>query len=281
MKSVRVLRGSQLSQWVDVGDRGFNYGDGLFETLRVHRGQPVWWREHWDRLLRGATRLGIVAPDELLVRKEVEHLLEGKASGVLKIVLTRGIGGRGYASDALATPTIALSLHVLPAPYRHALRLRWCETEMAVQPRLAGIKHLNRLEQVLARAEWRDPVIDEGLMCDTDGLVVCATAANVFALIDGCWLTPTLQRCGVAGTARQWILNHVPDTYEATLRPADLRHAQALLLCNAVRGVMPVHRLADTVYEDQDSPRAVRERLWQAVPAFADAPAESDHADPH
>ena len=266
--SLRILSGNALQTQISADDRGLNYGDGVFETLLVHEGQLVWWREHWDRLLRGAQVLGIPEPDEMRLRKEAEFLVAGEARAVLKIVLTRGVGGRGYATSPNAVPTVVLSRHAAPARTSSGLNVCWCRTALAIQPALAGIKHLNRLEQVLARAEWNDPLIHEGMMCDTEGLVVGATSANVFARVNGRWLTPKVNRCGIAGVARAWLLEHLDVAAEVDLRPFDLRHAEAIFLCNSVRGILPVTRLADKRWEPSAEIEAAQQLLGLKLPAF-------------
>jgi 4-amino-4-deoxychorismate lyase len=264
-----VFRGRERVPAPDPADRGLAYGDGLFETIRVHEGEPVWWPAHLARLAQGAARLGIAAPAGDWLRAEVDALLAGQGGvGVLKLVLTRGVGGRGYrAADDLA-PTLVLSRHPLPPAADGPLVLRWCRLRMALQPALAGLKHLNRLEQVLARAEWRDEAIHEGLLLDAAGRVACATAANVFARIDGRWLTPKVDECGVAGVARAWVLANVSGAAEATLRPEDLRRADSLFLCNAVRGILPVGRLEDHAWAPHPALDDLRRQLGRAVPAF-------------
>ena len=267
--SVRFLHGNDPVDGLAADDRGLNYGDGIFETILVHAGAPVWWPEHWQRLCTGAARLGIAVPDESAVRREADALIAGHERAVLKLVLTRGRGGRGYAPLPDALPTTVLSLHSAPPPVAGPIDVRWCALPLAIQPALAGIKHLNRLEQVLARAEWQDPVIFDGLMRDTAGRVVCATAANVFVLIDGVWRTPTLDHCGVAGIARGWLLANVPDIEVTVLGPETVESAQAVFLCNAVRGILPVGRLGTREWRPHARTTDLRRRLAAAQPAFA------------
>lgn len=266
---VAIYRGRERIAGVDAADRGLAYGDGVFETLRVHAGAPVWWDAHVARLQHGAARLGFAPPDAAWLRNEVDALLAGQgAPAVLKLVLTRGAGGRGYRAPDPPTPTLVISRHPLPAPVPGPLVVRWCQLRMALQPALAGIKHLNRLEQVLARAEWRDEAIHEGLLLDAAGRVACATAANVFARIGGRWLTPKVDDCGVAGIARAWVLANVPGAAEATLRPADVEGAEALFLCNAVRGILPVGRLGDNAWAPHPALAELQRQLGRAEPAF-------------
>lgn len=264
-----LYRGRRRIVELDAGDRGLAYGDGLFETVRVFRQQPVWWSGHWARLARGAAALGIGLPQRDWLEAELGPLLSvAPEDAVLKLVLTRGAGGRGYAADTDIEPTLVLSVHAAPARPTGPLALRWCNTRVAIQPALAGIKHLNRLEQVLARSEWRDPAIHEGLMLDTEGHVACATAANVFAYIGGRWLTPPVHRRGVAGVARAWVLANMPEAAEAELTPADVESAEALFLCNAVRGILPVGSLGEHRWAAHPALDELRRRLARSEPAF-------------
>lgn len=264
-----LFRGRERIEGLDAGDRGLAYGDGLFETIRVQDQRAPWWPAHWARLERGARTLGIPAPDRDWLESERDRLLSSApARAVLKLILSRGVGGRGYAMDAAMEPTLVLGVHEAPAPLPVPLALRWCETRVAIQPALAGLKHLNRLEQVLARAEWRDPAIHEGLMLDTGGQVACATAANVFALVDGRWLTPPVSRRGVAGVARAWVLANEPLATEAELDPAQLESAEALFLCNAVRGILPVGSLGTRRWPPHPALQSLCRRLGRSEPAF-------------
>lgn len=267
--STKVLRDGRVRLWLEPDDRGLAYGDGVFETLLVHNGQPVWWREHWDRLVRGAHVLGLPVPDQMLIRREAESMLFDAPRAVLKIILTRGSGGRGYGAPPHPVPTVVLSSHQAPPQTREPITLRWCQTALAIQPLLARIKHLNRLEQVLARAEWSDPQIDDGIMCDTEDRVIGATSANIFALIGGRWLTPGVARCGIAGTAREWVLANVAAAAEADLSAAEVSRADALFLCNAVRGILPVGRLGLREWPKHAAIERVRRQLAEAQPAFS------------
>ncbi len=263
--------------WIDgepadalpAGDRGLAYGDGLFETMRVHAGAVPWWQAHLARLGAGAARLGIPVPAPAWFADAAAGLLaRAPREAVLKLVLTRGEGGRGYAPPAAPRPTVLMSLHEAPAPLPAAITLRWCGTRLARQPALAGLKHLNRLEQVLARREWSDPGVHEGLMLDSAGEVACATAANVFALVDGRWCTPPVDQAGVAGLARAWVLGQ-GGALERRLSPADVEGADALFLCNAVRGILPVGRLGARTWTPHPATRALQAELGRQWPAFA------------
>jgi len=264
-----VYRGEQPLRALDPADRGLAYGDGLFETVRVSEGRLVWWPAHLHRLARGASTLGIPMPGEDWLCARIAEMLEAAPDdAVFKLILTRGAGGRGYAAGMLA-PTVVLSLHAAPEPIAAPLALRWCDTRMAIQPALAGLKHLNRLEQVLARREWTDPSIHEGLMLDTDGQVACATAANVFALVQGRWLTPPVDRRGVAGVARAWLLANVTHAGEAGFTRDTLESADALFLCSAVRGILPVGSLGQRQWAPHPALAELQHQLGRSEPAFA------------
>ena len=267
--SARVLREGRIRLWLEPEDRGLAYGDGVFETMLVHQGEPVWWQEHWQRMLRGAARLGLPVPDENEVRHEAMAMLaEAGPRAVLKIVLTRGSSGRGYAPPLDATPTVVLSTHPVPVRITQGMHLRWATTTLATQPALAGIKHLNRLEQVLARAEWTALDIDEALMKDAEDRVVSAISANLFVSLGGRWLTPSVERCGVAGIARDWLLANLPGAAVAELNAAEVIRADALFLCNSVRGILPVRRLGNREWPRDDAVAPVRSLLAAAHPAF-------------
>lgn len=264
---MRVFVGAQRVTAVPADDRGLAYGDGLFETMRAHRGRVHWWQAHWARLATGAQRLQLSLPDESLVRAEVESLLAGRGD-VLKLLVTRGRGGRGYTPPEPQVPTWLLSRHPLPTTPATGLVLRWCDTRLAVQPVLAGLKHCNRLEQVLARTELHGTPADEGLMRSTDGDVVCATAANLFVLRGGRWLTPHVDRCGIAGVCRRWAMDAINAT-QTRLDVTDVEAAEAVFLCNAVRGILPVARLGDRAWAPHPQVAALQQRLAVEHPAFA------------
>lgn len=267
-----IFRGDTRFDAIAATDRGVAYGDGLFETMRAHQGGLPWWDAHWSRLQRGADRLRLALPDQTQVRHEAEALLAGN-DAVLKLIVTRGSGGRGYAPEADAVSSWIISRYPLPsAAPTEGIVLRWCGARLAIQPLLAGIKHCNRLEQVLARAEWNDRTVAgadaiEGLMRSTDGNVVCATAANLFVLRQGRWLTPRVDRCGVAGICRDWLLGET-GAAEVRLDVTDVEAADAVFLCNAVRGILPVAKLDGLTWHLHPRIVALRNRLAAAHPGF-------------
>lgn len=268
----RIFRGESRLDAVPADDRGFAYGDGLFETMRVHRGEVPWWREHWSRLRRGAERLGIPLPDEARVGDEAASLFADRGEGVLKLLLTRGAGERGYVPPTDPVSTWVVSRHAVPATPDRGLDLHVCAIRLAAQPALAGIKHCNRLEQVLARAEAERAGADEGLLLDAAGNAIGATAANLFAFIDGRWATPAIVDCGIAGVCRAKLLPAL-DADERALSLAQVEAADAVFLCNAVRGILAVARLGARAWPPHPAVAAARNALSRLHPSFAVEPA--------
>lgn len=253
---------------VSVANRGLAYGDGVFETMRVHDGELPLWPGHLARLREGAQRLGIGLPDPAFIEACIDEMIDGADAGVIKLLLTRGDGGRGYAPPVDAQPAWTLALYPLPPIASGGLCLHACDTRLAIQPALAGIKHCNRLEQVLARAEAERAGCDEGLMRDSEGRVVCATAANLLAHRNGRWLTPPVARCGVAGVLRGWLLAQGL-VEEAELAPGEVEDAAALALCNAVRGILPVSLLGARNWAAHPALTELQARLAMVYPMFS------------
>lgn len=264
-----------MPSWIDgrpaellsVKDRGLAYGDGLFETIAVSGGKPVLLERHLARLADGCARLQI-ALDLALVRAELLAFSGELGDGVAKLIVTRGDGLRGYAPPSPSQSRRILQGSAKPVyPHEHAergVRLFPCVTRLAEQPVLAGLKHLNRLEQVLARAEWQDAEHAEGLMLDTAGRVVEGVYSNLFLATGGVLQTPELSRCGVAGVMRAELLAQAGRRGLACavrdISLADLLAADEVFLCNSLYGVWPVRAL-----QGHDWPVGPLTRKLQAI----------------
>jgi 4-amino-4-deoxychorismate lyase len=252
---MRVRVNGRPSECVDVRDRGFHYGDGAFTTLRMSGGRALLLSRHLGRLADACFRLGIRYPGDETLLADLRLLEPEAPEGVIKIQITRGVGGRGYRPVTEGEPTRVVSLHPAPefpqAYYRSGVSVTRCRTPLGINAALAGIKHTNRLEQVLGRGEWGEE-FQEGLMCDTEGFVVEGTMSNVFRVKAGRLETPLIDRCGVAGVMRRLVLEIAQsqgiEVHEKRIRPGELASADEVFLTNCVIGIWPVARLAERSY---------------------------------
>lgn len=245
-----------------VDDRGLAYGDGLFETLRVVAGRAPLWTWHMERLEEGCRRLQLPQPALAMLADEVAAAADGLDDAVVRITWTAGSGPRGYARQAMVPGrlfVVASSLHhVDPFMAIHGVALFECSTRWSLQPKLAGIKHLNRLEQVLARAEWEDPSFIDGLMLDMDDRVISTTAASIGLVVEGVAMFPALHRCGVAGVGRRLAMASLPDVIEADIDRGMLASASEVFLASSVRGMLPVRAIGDRHYAAGPVARALQ-----------------------
>lgn len=257
-----------LPQAEDVFDRGLEFGDGVFETIAVINARPRLLERHLARLALGCERLGIGGVDINACRTEIEQVATEKGVGVLKLIVTRGRGGTGYSS-ADCPPTRWLA--AMPARERpshfsaHGVQLHLCEQLLPSDPRLAGIKHLNRLSNVLARREWHDVDIAEGLMRTEDGSIVCGTMSNVFLVQHDTLITPAIVTAGVCGVVRAAILDACRveriAVREQQVTLQDMANASEVFVTNALIGAWPVRGLAGYRWEPGPYVRRVQEWL--------------------
>lgn len=246
-----VLVNGVETGFVSAADRGFAYGDGVFRTLPVRNGIPEHWSRHRAKLLADCAALGISPPQQDILEREVMRACQAEPQCALKIVVTRGISERGYRYEPGAAPTRVVLTAPLPAyPPAYAedgVRIRLCRLKIAHQPATAGVKHLNRLENVLARAEWSDAAIAEGIVQDVDENVIGGTMTNVFIGRGGALATPVLDLCGVAGVARERIIAAAARRATACdvtmLSWKDVVMADEIFLVNSLVGVWPVRAI--------------------------------------
>jgi 4-amino-4-deoxychorismate lyase len=262
-KQTSLINGS-FEQAISALDRGFSYGDGVFRTMRVRNGLPVSWPFHYQKLVADCAVIGIVCPSAELLMSDFQKLFEQElflddSNLVAKIIITRGEGERGYAPPVITVPTRVLIKSNLPqysaAHYEQGVQLHVCDTKFAAQPKLAGIKHLNRLENVIARMEWRDESIFDGLMMNDANQVIECTMSNIFVRFGNQLVTPDLSKCGVAGITRQRILglSSVLDLavsiQEITLE--QLLKADEVIICNSLYGAFQVTKVVDISWSKQ------------------------------
>ncbi|MFZ2404061.1 MAG: aminodeoxychorismate lyase [Methylobacter sp.] len=251
-----ILINGESKEHIEISDRGFQYGDGLFETIEVRDGQPVFLERHLERLKSGCHRLYIPFPGAKLLSLEAKELCRRwpTARAVLKIIITRGSGGRGYRQPEIIQATRVLSLHPYPdypETYREqGIVARFCDTRLGLNPTLAGIKHLNRLEQVMARAEWTDTAIQEGLMLDVNDHVIEGTMTNLFYIKNNSLYTAALAQTGVAGIMRSIIMTISADrglsVIEHVFTKDELLSADEAFVCNSIIGIWPIRQIGAT-----------------------------------
>lgn len=244
-------------------DRGFAYGDGVFRTLRVclqeNQIQPALWMLHYKKLVEDCNALAISCPSARLLLNDIAHLFQPGEDAVAKIIITRGESNRGYAVPTAMRPTRVV---IKTAPPEYPLKnlvegvhLHLCRLRLSVQPHLAGVKHLNRLENIMARMEWTDSAIAEGVLLDeADGVIEC-TASNLFARFKNTLITPDLSKCGIAGITRTRILEAAPQLgfrVEVSKLPLNkLMQADEILICNSLYGVWQVIEFNNQYWQPQ------------------------------
>lgn len=257
--SPKVLINGQTDATLHSSDRGLTYGDGVFETIQIHNARPLLWNAHLQRMRAGALRLKILF-DHNTVRAFAEDFQLLKTdfpfNAVLKLTVTRGVGQRGYRVDPQASTTRISTLSTFAdrcEQQKNGVVVRLCQTQLARQPQLAGIKHLNRLEQVLARNEWHDPNIGEGIVCDTQGYVIEGCMSNLFWVANGVLYTPSLRYAGVEGVIRNAIIAICREQQQIKIEEGDyeisaLASADEIFICNSLSNIVPVIQI---VAEDQ------------------------------
>lgn len=258
-------------------DRGFAYGDGVFRTLVMREGVPESWPQHYQKLVADCAAINIVAPSAELLMGDLQQLFLPDEVAIAKIIITRGEGNRGYTPPPIIAPMRVVTKSAMPEypaeRFNIGVNLHVCETRLALQPKLAGIKHLNRLENVLARMEWNDQAISgisiaDGILLDMHGNVIECTAANIFARFGDTLITPSLEECGVAGITRQRIIA-LADTVSLniaieTLDMKKLYAADEVIICNSIYGAWQVR----TIHEKTFQSHALAANIRAALTAY-------------
>ncbi|RDV27421.1 aminodeoxychorismate lyase [Alteromonas aestuariivivens] len=257
-----------------INDRAANYGDGVFTTMAVDQGRVALFRRHLDRLQHDSAKLGISFDAEALAAQIRSHATDMQ-HGVLKVLLSAGEGGRGYARSAQCSSGIFITRHMLPEHYNQwrqsGIQVDVSSLKLARQPALAGLKHLNRLEQVLIKRELANSTAQDAIVCDQQGCVVETSAANLFWLRDGIWYTPELSDCGVAGVMRgfllDWFANSGVTVEVGRYSLSQLGQAQAVMLCNALMQIVPVTGMGGAAEQTFD-PEPVRQLANNVITSY-------------
>ena len=275
-KNTRLIEMEFEIPLIGIRDRGLLYGDGVFRTMLATGGKARQWPLHYLKLQHDCAALGISCPDVELLTAQLNNLLLAHPDGVVKLIVTRGQGihgqrARGYAPVTGTQPTIIWDVLPLPTyPDDWALRgirARVCQLRLSQQPHLAGIKHLNRLENVLAASEWDDAAIAEGLLMDMENNVIEGTRSNLFLVAQGSLITPDVSRCGVAGVQRErvmaWANQHDLPLQVRHVSLDEVLHADELFVVNSVIGLWPIRELEQQRWTDFPVARQLRDILYQ------------------
>lgn len=242
-----IINGIETDK-VSIKDRSLNYGDGVFETIVVHGNKLHYWKAHYERLQKGCKVLGIKTPIEVELLSDIKKLDLREDAAILKIIVSRGAGGRGYLADKSIEPTVIISLNKWPnfvnQYQQQGIHTRLCQHRLIINPALAGIKHLNRIDQVIARNEWHNNQIEEGLMLDQDDYLVEGTGTNLFMKIEDQWFTAPVSSCAVAGVVRDAVIDYLNKNNlsltERNLPQTELNSVKEMFVCNSVWGIVPV-----------------------------------------
>lgn len=267
MKTI-IINGNP-QQYIAASDRGLAYGDGLFETIACVNGRLQFFNEHLQRLNNGCQRLSIPLVSESQWLADIRQLAIGKKAAVIKLIITRGSGGRGYRMPQNIQSTRLVSLHEWPAYdtqlHERGARLMTCKTPISINPALAGLKHLNRLDNVLARAEWRDEDILDGLMLDVQGHVIEGTMSNVFAIEDNVLYTPLITQAGVEGVIRQQVMSLAKSLgygcSQVLLSVAHLSKMDEVFITNSLLGICPVRQLDNVTFKHWPFTESLQQQL--------------------
>jgi len=266
---------------VDVLDRGLHYGDGLFETIACCARHARFLALHLQRLGEGCARLGIECPELSGLAAQVRTVAAAQPAGIIKLIVTRGSAtARGYGAHGdERTRTILLQYPwgaEDPVPWEHGIAVRTASGRLGENPALAGLKHLNRLEQVLIRREWTDPKIREALVFSSSGWLVSGTMSNVFLVKDGRLMTPAITGAGIRGVMRHVVMREAQRcglaVSEAALDATALDLAEEIFLTNARIGIWPVAALDGRPLEVGPVTRCLQQWLLPLLAAQTDGP---------
>ena len=256
------LINGEFKDSISVYDRGLAYGDGFFETMlwdsleeknETNVGVEFWLR-HLRRIKDGCQLMQINLPfDEEIIRQRnliLKASLKEKKSGLLKMVVTRGVGGRGYKFERNMIPTIIFLS--LPKPkvkkeyFKQGVVVKICKTQLSKNTNLFGYKHLNRLDSVLARSEWEDKNIFEGIFVDSKRNILEGTMTNIFFVHEKTLITPPIIDSGINGVMRQVIIDKAKFFFDKlVIQKINLRDVEKfdqMFLTNSVLKVIPVIR---------------------------------------
>ena len=246
------INGQQVNS-ISVYDRGLSYGDGIFTTAKIIKGEVIMLNQHINRLHQGCDHLSIVGFDQNELRNEMSRIALHYDLAVMKVIITAGQGGRGYSRIGTNKPSVIISVHEFPVQYpilsSVGITLGVSNQKLGINPMLKGLKHLNRLEQVLIRNELDLSDYDDLLVSNINEHIVECSSANFFWFEGEKLFTPDVSSSGVQGLMRDKILSCFPSTSIVKEKREVLEHASSMFICNSIIGIIPVKR-----FDNRDLP---------------------------
>lgn len=246
-----MLVNGKQSQSVELAERGFNFGDGHFTTIKVIAGEVLLLPLHIARLKHACTILSITFEHWDELEATIEYQASLKQQGILKVTITRGVGGNGYGTNGCSSANWYLQFRPIPSHYQQwreaGIGLTVCSYQQTVTPHFAGLKTLNRLDQVMIRQELDKRNANDGLVCSTDGFVIETSMANVFWINNNVVFTPSIHRSGVEGVMRAHIIDLLKGinirVKEADYSINEVFDAQEVFISNAAMELVPIHSI--------------------------------------
>ena len=272
------------ADYININDRSIHYGDGLFETILCNDNNLYYWQQHFQRLQTSAEQLKITCPPEQVFLDDITKLLtdnDSRSACAIKIIVSRGKGERGYKFSKNTAVNRLVMLSSLDAGHSSVLsrkllqgELFICRQQVSINENLAGLKHLNRLENVMARNEWDAGYID-GLMLNANQHVIEGSMSNLFAITGDQLFTPDLKLSGVNGIMREMIINLAVKNYIKTtvtnLTIDEISTMDELFISNSLLGMKAVTKLGDSLYKGQQVSDMIFSELLKTMDDYAQA----------
>jgi len=266
MTPIVLINGAKQSK-ISIFNRNSQFGDGLFETCLVENKKILFWINHFDRLNRGCKQLKITKVDESVWLSDVKKALSlcNYDRCVVKLILSRGESQRGYGFKDDIKPVRAVIISELQkATLNNSFSLEYCQSGYDSNPKLAGIKHCNRLEQILARAGLKS---DEGIMLDENCNVISVTQGNIYAIHGNTLITPKLDKCGVEGTRRAVILDlaklqGIKVKVEA-LSVEKLGQADEVFISNSIIGIQSISQIGEISFGESPITKKIKDAFTE------------------
>ena len=272
------------ADYININDRSIHYGDGLFETILCNDNNLYYWQQHFQRLQTSAEQLKITCPPEQVFLDDITKLLTGndsRSACAIKIIVSRGTGERGYKFSKNTAVNRLVMLSSLDAGHSSVLsrkllqgELFICRQQVSINENLAGLKHLNRLENVMARNEWDAGYID-GLMLNANQHVIEGSMSNLFAITGDQLFTPDLKLSGVNGIMREMIIDLAGKidikTTVTNLTIDEISTMDELFITNSLLGMKAVTKLGDSLYKGQQVSDMIFSELLKTIDDYAQA----------